>query len=120
MKVYRTISRALLLVLMLSPLSLRALGVRVSSPSCRAPHRAAKQPQNNRTANSPYRAVLTAASPNTPNQRAHRLRGKRINLDAANVPAGISVVAVKESSPRTALPIQERSGPNPPRAPPAV
>jgi len=119
MKPHRMISRVLLLILLLSPIAPRAFGNRISAPSCHILTRLSKQARTHR-ADSSFHRVLITIGHRSPTQRIHRLRGKRINLGTAYVPFCAASLVPKEATLRTALPIQERSGPNSPRAPPLL
>jgi len=113
--------RVLLLISLLSPLGLRALSSRISTPSCETAKYSVEQHQDRQVAKSTLDAVLAAPAHRSPAQRIHyRLRGKRINLDRSFVlPPAPSPIA-PPSSTKTSLHTQDQNGPNPPRGPPAL
>jgi len=114
----RLIVRALLLISLLSPFSLRAFGSRASSPSCQVPASAVQRAHHNRIAGSSFDTVLASSRHRSPAQRMHRLRGKRIHLDQPLVFAPTRTVIATETSSPVTLCTQNLGGPNPPRGPP--
>jgi hypothetical protein len=120
MKAHSSIIRALLLILLLSPVGLRAFGSRISMPSCRVAAHAPNTHRPNQVAKSSLRAVLTASAHRSPAQRIHRPRGKKINIDPALVPAFTTSAIAPKISSTNGLGMQELNGPNPPRGPPLL
>ena len=119
MKANRIFVRALLLISLLCPLSLRASGSSASSPSCRVPKHSIQQGSSRRAAKSSPGAVLTASIQRPPAQRLHRHRGKRVHLDSALALAPTRKTIAEAPVSAIALHAQTYIGPNPPRGPPA-
>lgn len=120
MKTTRIMVRTLLLIWLICPSGLRAFGSRVGSHSCRIPSHVSSPARHRSAGRSNRTASLTTTAERAPTQRLHRVRGKRVHLDA-------SLLLTHKQRPIGTLPFsaitlhaQNLNGPNPPRGPPAL
>jgi hypothetical protein len=121
MKTRSLIVRTLLLIVLLSPLGLRAFGSRVSASSSELNGQRLQAAHGEElTVGAMHRPVLSFPGRRSPAQRLHKIRGKRINVDTALIPTPEPCAVARLPFSNVLLTQKELDCPNPPRGPPTL